>query len=397
MKTKTIVEENNILEKIDYEGFSNELKALKKEINSNLGEDDYKHLLKMQHWGRICSFLGYATSWIAPNPISPILISQGNVTRWTMITHHVTHKGYDKVPNIPPKYTSKIFARGYRRFVDWFDWMYPEAWDNEHNLLHHYHTGEIFDPDLVERNLSLIREAKIPLILKYFVVLFFMCTWKFTYYAPNTLLILQKVEKSNNKSKRNELGNEINYKGSGSLSLLLPFSKDGIDFWKRCFLPYFIPRFVILPLLFLPISKFSFISVLINTIIAEIITNIYTFMIITPNHTGDDLYKFDSKVSDSAEFFVRQVSGSVNYKTGGDFNDFLHGWLNYQIEHHVFPDIPMLKYQQMQPRVKEICAKYNVPYVQESVFTRFRKCVDIMVGKTSMKKGKTLSRIERIL
>ncbi|MFN4151978.1 MAG: fatty acid desaturase, partial [Candidatus Sericytochromatia bacterium] len=251
--------------------------------------------------------------------------------------------------------------------------------------------------DLVERNLSLIRQAKIPIILKYFVVLFFMCTWKLTYYAPNTLLILQKVEKSNNKTKRNELANEINYKGSGSLALLLPFTKDGIDFWKRCFLPYFITRFVILPLLFLPISKLAVISVFINTIIAEIITNIYTFMIITPNHTGDDLYKFDSKVSDQAEFFVRQVSGSVNYKTGGDFNDFLHGWLNYQIEHHVFPDIPMLKYQQYQNRIKEICEKYNIPYVQESIFTRFRKCVDIMVGKTSMKTASTLSRKERVL
>ncbi|MFN4152891.1 MAG: fatty acid desaturase family protein, partial [Candidatus Sericytochromatia bacterium] len=326
----------DVLEKIDYEGFSNELKELRKEINKNIGEEDYKHLLKMQRWGRICSFLGYATSWIAPNPISPILISQGNVTRWGLVLHPISHKGYDKVPNIPPKYTSKVFARGYRRYIDWIDWIYPEAWDNEHNLLHHYHTGEALDPDLAERNIAVIRDANIPKFFKYILLFIFISTWKLVYYAPNTLAILQKIEKSNNKVKRNQLGYEVyDHTIYGSLSLLLPFSKDGIDFMKRCFLPYFIPRFVILPLLFLPISKFAAISVLINTIIAEIMTNIYSFVIIGPNHTGEDLYRFDCKVSDSAEFFVRQVSGSVNYKTGGDFNDFLHGWLNYQIEHHI--------------------------------------------------------------
>jgi hypothetical protein len=31
--------------------------------------------------------------------------------------------------------------------------------------------------------------------------------------------------------------------------------------------------------------------------------------------------------------------------TGSDANDFLHGWLNYQIEHHMFPDLSMLSYQ----------------------------------------------------
>lgn len=35
----------------------------------------------------------------------------------------------------------------------------------------------------------------------------------------------------------------------------------------------------------------------------------------------------------------------VNFNTGSDANDYLHGWLNYQIEHHMFPDLSMLSYQ----------------------------------------------------
>jgi hypothetical protein len=44
----------------------------------------------------------------------------------------------------------------------------------------------------------------------------------------------------------------------------------------------------------------------------------------------------------------------------------------------------MLQYQRGAPRLKAICETYGVPYVQESVWTRLFKTVDIMVGRTSM-------------
>lgn len=89
--------------------------------------------------------------------------------------HHIGHKGYDKV-DCPPRYQSTEFASGKRRFIDWLDWMHPDAWKHEHNVLHHYHTGEVTDPDLVERNIELIRQSKIPAFFKYIAVAFFMCT-----------------------------------------------------------------------------------------------------------------------------------------------------------------------------------------------------------------------------
>ena len=63
--------------------------------------------------------------------------------------------------------------------------MLPEAWNIEHNRLHHYHLGEPMDPDLVERNLAFLRKMDIPLIGKYAVVAVFMPIWKWMYYAPN--------------------------------------------------------------------------------------------------------------------------------------------------------------------------------------------------------------------
>ena len=68
-----------------------------------------------------------------------------------------------------------------------------------------------------------------------------------------------------------------------------------------------------------------------------------------------------------------------------DVNDFLHGWLNYQIEHHAWPQLSMLSYQKAAPELRAICEKYKVPYVQQNVFRRLKKTADIMVGATSMR------------
>ncbi len=404
MIAENLIKENNLvsvneypnnLPDIDYKGFADALNQLKKEVMENLGEDDIKHLQKIERWGKICSILGYSTSWIIPNPISAFLISQGNLTRWANTTHHISHKGYDRVPNIPEKYKSKNYAVGNRRFIDWLDWIVPEAWNYEHNFLHHYHTGEIRDPDLVEKTMNDIRNSKVPILIKYALIVFFMTTWKFTYYAPNTLWILNN-SKNKKVGKRSELIEDVKPGTYPGLKMFIPFTKNWFSFMSRCIIPYTSIRFVLIPLLFLPLGVNASFFVFINSILAELITNIHGFIIITPNHTGNDLYRFDKPISDQAEFYVRQVTGSVNYHTGNDLLDFSQGWLNYQIEHHLFPDIPMLKYQQIQPRVKEICEQFGVPYVQESVFKRFGKLVDIITGRGTMRKTSTIHKMFRL-
>merc|ERR1719223_326721 len=125
---------------------------------------------------------------------------------------------------------------------------------------------------------------------------------------------------------------------------------------------------------------------LVNLLVAELLTNVHAFLTIVTNHAGEDLYTFDDAVKpNTGSFYVRQIVGSVNFATGTDPIDFSHGWLNYQIEHHVWPDLSMLQYQKGAPKLKAICAKYGVPYIQENVWTRVRKTIDIMVGNTSMK------------
>ena len=64
--------------------------------------------------------------------------------------------------------------------------MLPEAWNVEHNNLHHYRLGESGDPDLVERTLGLLRGMRLPMPIKYLVVAGLAAIWKWYYYAPNT-------------------------------------------------------------------------------------------------------------------------------------------------------------------------------------------------------------------
>ncbi len=380
----------NNLPNIDYKAFADDLNKIKNEINTELSEKDFKHLKKIERWGRACTFFGYSTSWIIPNPISAFLISQGNITRWLMITHHITHKGYDKVPDIPERYTSKKYAIGIRRFVDWLDWIIPEAWNQDHNILHHYYTGEVSDPDLVEQSMEMIRKSKIPIFIKYLITIFIISTWKIIYFAPTTLYILHRSKRTDLKNR--EIMEKLPSKNHTKSKLLIGFFKGSVEFLLKSILPYFSVRFILIPMMFLPLGKKAALFVLINSILAELIINIHSFLIVFPSHAGDDICRYDTGITDISEFYVRQVAGSVNYNCGNDLNDFFHGWLNYQIEHHLFPDIPMLKYQEYQGKIKEVCEKHHLPYVQENVFKRFFKLLNIMVGKTDMKKTSTIPR-----
>jgi linoleoyl-CoA desaturase len=40
----------------------------------------------------------------------------------------------------------------------------------------------------------------------------------------------------------------------------------------------------------------------------------------------------------------------------------MSGNLGYQVEHHLYPDMPSSRYGEIAPRVREICKNYGLPY-----------------------------------
>lgn len=375
---------------VDLDAFSSELDALHARLKADLGDADVAHLRRMERWGRACTIAGYATAWMFPNPLAALLIAIGNVARWTIVAHHVLHRGYDAIPDAPRRYRSTVFAQGWRRFFDWPDWLYPPAWSHEHNQLHHYHTGQRDDPDLVERNAWLTRLQRMPRPVKWLLIAFVAATWKWIYYAPNTLWAYRqhrrlKAVLPEQRGAMPTAGTIWRIVAPGE-RLLLPVTRGGIAFYVRCVLPYAALRFGVVPALFLPLGVDAFWAVLMTSLMAEVLANVHSFLIIAPNHTGDDLHRFDGGMRGRAEFQLQQVTGSVNYPGGRDLPDFLQGYLNYQIEHHLWPDLPALKYRQAAPEVRRICRAHGVPYVEQSVFVRVGKLLSIMVGRSSMKR-----------
>jgi len=376
-------------EDVDKEQLEKDINSIKEAMDP-VGEEDFQHLLKLERWGRMFTFGGYGIilllsilglggelSAIVFWPLAIIAalgISTGNVARWADVTHPVLHGAYDKVPNIPEKYTKKVYAKGARRYVDWLDWIKPEAWAYEHNIMHHYHLGEEDDPDNVERNLQWLIQSKTPMFIRYIIIYAFAGMWKFLYYAPNTLRILE-----NKRLKEEDKRTITDYE-------LDPRTTNGLTLWMEYLLPYAIIKFVVFPLLFLPFGIPAVINALIIIAIAEVFANMHSFLVIVPNHSAEDIYMFSEPHKSTGEFYLRQIMGSVNYHTGTDFIDFAHGFLNYQIEHHLFPNMPHSYYQKMQPIVKDICKKHNLEYRQESVFKRIKMTIDLMVGKTQLLK-----------
>lgn len=366
----------------DLEAFARDLAALRAELEAAIGPEDLEHLRKMERWGRWCSALGYGTAWIAPNPLSALLIAQGNTARWTIVMHHVGHRAYDRVPGVPEHYRSGRFAAGKRRYLDFLDWIDPEAWRREHNAMHHARTGDPGDPDLVQRNTEWLRRSSLPRPLKLAIVGFYACTWKLVYYAPNTF----QLHRRNVQRRRGEAGGDRDERVD-DIRYLAPFNpltEEGRAFLRTCVLPYAAARFVVVPALFAPLGPWASLSVLVNSALAEVFTNVQTFLLITPNHAGDDILRFEGRPAGRGEFAWRQVAGTVNYATGGDLVGFLHGWLNHHIEHHLWPDLPLLQIRRAQGRLRAICEKHGVPYRQEGVLRRARKTIAIMIGEASM-------------
>jgi fatty acid desaturase len=362
---------------VDREQLAKDVTALHQQALADIGPEDFQHLKRMERWGHACTIIGYATAWLMPNPLSALLISQGSFTRWTQVAHPVQHRGYDKVKTATPDYQSRGFAQGWRRFWDWPDWMTPAGWHHEHDGLHHYRLGELADPNNAQHNMEWLRQSRLPMWLRYAIVAFFSGVWKLSYYTPRT----HRELRINALRKAGQPIPVMTRRSAWSL-----YSPQGRGLWFESILPYVGYRFVLLPLLFLPLGWTAVSNVILTSLLAEILTNMHSFLVMMPNHAGDDVMAFDEKATSKGEFYLRQIIGSVNYPTGSNANDFLYGWLNYQIEHHLWPDLPLRQYQRLQPQVKALCQRHGIPYCQQSVFIRIRKAVDIMVGKTSMLK-----------
>lgn len=350
------------------DAFAKALKAIGKHAEQNLSKKDYYHMRIIGWFGKLSFLIALASCFYGYYWLCTLLIAWSLMIDW-LLMHHIGHGGYNKIKGIPKRFHSKHYGIGWRRYIDWFDWIKPEAWNYEHNYLHHSFTGEAKDPDLVEENLDWLATSTQPWPLKAIILTFFALSWKITYYSARTLSYLRGHNKIT-------FGNFFDIR-----------QKSQRVMWLELFIPYTLFHFVLLPIA-IELASGQGWAWFWCRFAAELLHNLHTFIIIVPNHAGDDLYRFhdiEKQQRGGSHFYLRQITGSANYHSGNEWLDLSQMYLNYQIEHHVFPALPMRQYRLIQPKVKTLCEEYGIPYVQESIWRRLWKMASIATGLSKMK------------
>ncbi len=105
-------------------------------------------------------------------------------------------------------------------------------------------------------------------------------------------------------------------------------------------------------------------ATLVANFTANIVRNVWAHSIIFCGHFPDQTYTFSEREVEHetrGAWYVRQLLGSANIE-GGPFFHFMAGNLSFQVEHHLYPDMPSSRYAEIAPRVRDICQRYGLPY-----------------------------------
>ena len=112
---------------------------------------------------------------------------------------------------------------------------------------------------------------------------------------------------------------------------------------------------------FLPLGMaFAFIGV------QMAVFGVYMGASFAPNHKGMPQLPHESKV----DFLRRQVLTSRNIR-GGTFMDTFMGGLNYQVEHHLFPNMARPHLKKAQEITKEYCESNKILYTETGLFESY--------------------------
>jgi linoleoyl-CoA desaturase len=108
----------------------------------------------------------------------------------------------------------------------------------------------------------------------------------------------------------------------------------------------------------------TFKTTVLADVTANVIRNFWAHAIIFCGHFPDQTYVFtEDEVRDETPGgrYVRQLIGAANIE-GSPLFHVMSGNLGYQVEHHLYPDMPSTRYGEIAPRVRDVCKRYGLPY-----------------------------------
>ncbi len=315
------------------EQLGRELDALRARVLSDLGERDADYINRviraqrgLEAAGRGLLFLGFLPpAWLA----GTAALSLSKILDNMEIGHNVMHGQYDWMNE--PRLNGSTF--------EWDSACPGDQWRHSHNYMHHTHTNVVGkDRDIGYGILRMSEDQE----------------WH-PYYLGNPLYAALLAAFFQYGVALHDLEAERIATGEATLG-----DKRGMlgDVWRKV-RGQTLKDYVLFPLLSGP----SFPFVLAGNATANLTRNLWAFTIIFCGHFPEGTHEFTEEEAESetrGEWYYRQMLGSANL-SGGKLFHLLAGNLSFQIEHHLFPDLPAHRYAEISLEVQKIRERYGIP------------------------------------
>ena len=323
------------LTEADVEALGQEFDAIRRDIEESRGAADEEYIRSIIKTQRRIEIAGRAALFGSVVPplwmAGAALLGVAKILENMEIGHNVMHGQWDWMND--PEIHSATW--------EWDNVCPAEQWKHSHNYLHHTYTNVIGkDKDVGYEILRVTSDQKwnpINLgqpVFNTLLMLLFQHGVAIHDLDIEGLLRRDIQDPEEFKAKLEQVGRKLRKQ----------MGKD----------------YILFPLLTGP----QFITTLTANMAANLIRNVWSYAIIFCGHFPDGAEVFtEEQLEDetSGEWYLRQLLGSANF-TGNRLMHVMSGSLGYQIEHHLFPDLPSNRYPQIAERVTAICEKYDLPY-----------------------------------
>jgi linoleoyl-CoA desaturase len=339
------------LSESDVEALGREFDTIRRDIEDSLGEKDAAYIRRIIYIQRRLAVAGRITLFASAFPPAWIAgtaaLATAKILENMEIGHNVMHGQFDWMND--PEIHSGTW--------EWDTTSPAEQWKHSHNFVHHTFTNVLGkDNDVGYGVLRVTSDQKWhPVNLGqpvYNALLALLFEWGVAFHDLD-IRAIRKGEKDPKETKRQLRG-----------------------IWRKV-RKQVGKDYIVFPLLSGP----NFLSTLTANATANIVRNLWSYMIIFCGHFPDGAEKFtEESIEDEnkAEWYLRQLLGSANFE-GSRLLHILSGSLGYQIEHHLFPDLPCNRYPEIAERVKALCEKYELPYTTGPLYRQYYQTLRTIV------------------
>jgi linoleoyl-CoA desaturase len=335
------------LSEADIEAIGRELDAIRDEVRADLGEDDAGYIRRviavqrgLEAGGRGLLFVSLLPpAWIG----GTAMLSVAKILENMEIGHNILHGQWDWMRD--PEIHSTTW--------EWDLASTSQGWKRSHNYIHHTFTNVLGkDRDLGYSAMRIDPEQPWhPIYLAqplYNLVLAALFEWGIAIYDIELENVV--AGKKPWSQAREELG----------------------GLWRKA-RRQLAKDYVVFPLLSGPSAP----TTLLANLTANLARNVWAHTIIFCGHFPDGAHTFSEEdIEDETRgaWYVRQLLGSCNLD-GGPLFHLMTGNLSYQIEHHLFPDLPSNRYAEIAPRVRDLCERYDLPYTSGPLHRQYTSVV----------------------